>query len=440
MNSLVQSIPRHAGAATIAARVERAIAGGELEPGDRLPPVRELAESLAISPATAAAAYRTLRERGLVTANRRRGTVVVPTPPLRVRGAQHVPAGVQDLASGNPDPALLPPLAPALRRLDPSQLLYGVSAKLPALVECASAAFAADDVAGDIAVTSGALDGIERALQTHLRAGDRVAVEDPTWPRVTDLVHALGLQPEPVPVDERGLRADGLATALRRGARAVIATPRAQNPTGAAVDRARAREVQEVLTGHPGVLVVEDDYAAGVAGAPYVALHHRGGRFAVVRSLSKVFGPDLRVAVVAGDALTVSRLEGRQLVGPGWVSHLLQQTAALLWRSPRTPTLLARAERSYEERRTALVEALARHGIGALGRSGLGVWVPLAEETEVTRSLLERGFAVSPGERYRLRSGPGIRITTTTLAPRDAGRLAAAIHETLNARPAGFAA
>jgi hypothetical protein len=43
--------------------------------------------------------------------------------------------------------------------------------------------------------------------------------------------------------------------------------------------------------------------------------------------------------------------------------------------------------------------------------------------------LLERGWAVSPGERYRLNAPPGIRITTTALEPADATELAIALAE-----------
>jgi DNA-binding transcriptional MocR family regulator len=429
MFHLAHSIPRGAGAAVIAARIEAAIADGRLAPGERLPTVRELAAEVEISPATVAAAYRELRQRGLISANTRRGTVVSSQPPLRVRGASPLPAHARDLASGNPDPALLPPLGPALARLDPAHKLYGGPVKLARLVELAGADFAADGISGDIAVVGGALDGIERVLQTRLRPGDRVIVEDPTWPRIADLVRALGLQPERARVDQRGLVPDELDRALERGANAVIVTPRGQNPTGAALDAERGRILRELLARHPDAVVIEDDYVAAVAGAPYVPLHTAGGRWVVIRSLSKVLGPDLRVAPVAGDPLTISRVEGRQLLGAGWVSHLLQQTAAHLWESDATTALLARAERTYAERRQSLVAALASHGIAAAGQTGLGVWVPLAEEAATVQQLLERGWAVSPGERYRSRTPPGIRITTTDLAPDEAAVLAAAIAE-----------
>jgi DNA-binding transcriptional MocR family regulator len=145
------------------------------------------------------------------------------------------------------------------------------------------------------------------------------------------------------------------------------------------------------------------------------------------------------VAPMAGDTLTISQVEGRQLLGAGWVSHLLQQTAAHLWEDPATRDLLRRAERAYAERRAALVEALAGYGITAYGRTGLGIWVPLAEEAAAVQELLERGWAVSPGERYRFRTPPGIRITTTDLTPDEAAELAAAISDTVRSATATYA-
>jgi DNA-binding transcriptional MocR family regulator len=424
---LAHSIGAGAGAATIAAAVEAAVARGDLRPGDRLPPIRDLATDLRISAATVASAYRDLRTRGIVTGEGRRGTVVAGQPPLRVRPARRLPPGVRDLASGNPDPALLPDLGAALARIDAGHKLYGGPPNLERLVEQATAGYAADGIGGDIAVVSGALDGIERALLAQLRSGDRVAVEDPCWPRIQDLVRALGLRPQPVAVDGAGIDPDGLADALGAGARAVIATPRGQNPTGAAVDAERAARLRAVLADHPHVLAVEDDYLAGLAGAGYHPLHDGAGRWVVIRSVSKVFGPDLRVATVVGDPVTINRIQGRQLVGPGWVSHLLQQTVAELVSAAAETGLLAHAERTYADRRDALADALAERGIAADAGSGLGIWVPVDEETAVVQALLRQGWGVSPGERYRLRAGPGIRITTASLDVADAPALADAV-------------
>ena len=195
-----------------------------------------------MSPATVAAAYRTLRQRGLVSANRRRGTVVALQPPLRLQGGPPLPPNARDLASGNPDPTLLPPLGPALARLDPRHKLYGGPNKLAKLVELAEADFAADGIDGDVAIVGGALDGLERVLQTQLRPGDRVVVEDPSWPRIADLLLALGLEPEPAAVDQRGLVPD----ALERGAPTRRAggdrDPEGSEPDGCRAGRASGRD------------------------------------------------------------------------------------------------------------------------------------------------------------------------------------------------------
>src|SRR5438132_6698094 len=98
------------GANQIVESAERALAAGTLSPGEHLPTVRALAARLGISPATVAAAYRTLKQRGIISGSGRRGTIVSSTPPLVTRSAPPVPTNVRNLADGRPDPALLPPL------------------------------------------------------------------------------------------------------------------------------------------------------------------------------------------------------------------------------------------------------------------------------------------------------------------------------------------
>ena len=97
--------------------------------------------------------------------------------------------------------------------------------------------------------------------------------------------------------------------------------------------------------------------------------------------------------------------------------------------------LLKRAAEAYAHRREQLIAELAAHGIAATGRSGLAVWVPVADEVGTTSALLDRGWAVAPGERFRLASGPGIRIGIATLTAADASQLAADLSACLRVRP-----
>ncbi|MCC6847507.1 MAG: aminotransferase class I/II-fold pyridoxal phosphate-dependent enzyme [Deltaproteobacteria bacterium] len=424
-------------ASAIAHSIEAGIRDGRLPGGAAVPAVRALATRLAVSPSTVASAYRTLTGRGLLHPDGRRGTRVRHRPPLPTRATAPVPPHVRDLANGSPNPALLPSLRAALATIDPHPRSYGERTNLPELLRLATGQFDHDGIPADaLAVVGGALDGIERALQAHLRPGDRIAIEDPGYPGVIDLVAALGLVPEPVALDEAGMAPDALARALRHRVAACILTPRAQNPSGAALDAARAGELRRLLKKHPDVLVIEDDHAGPVAGTPAFTLCGADRtRWVVVRSVSKSLGPDLRLAVLSGDATTIARVEGRQIIGAGWVSHVLQRLVASLWADAATATLVRRAAATYTARRAELIAALARHGVVAHGRSGLNVWVPVPEEMAVVRSLSDAGYAVNAGERYRIASGPAIRITITALAADEVAPLAAALAASL--APAG---
>ncbi len=399
-------------AADLVALLERRIGSGVLAPGVRLQPVRALAAELGLAPNTVAAAYRILGDRGLVVGEGRRGTSVAARPPLALAAdIEALPEGAIDLASGNPDPAFLPSLAEALAAIDTGPVLYGhppVDAHLAGLLR---ADLTADGVPADhLAVVGGALDGLERVLAAHLRPGDRVAVEDPGYTSVIDLLHALGLRPVPVAVDPLGPRPDGLAAALERGVSAVVITPRAQNPTGAALDADRAGALCPILAAAPDVLLVIDDHAGPIAGQPY---HHLAGteRWATVRSVAKSLGPDLRLAAMVGDEQTMRRVAGRQLVGHGWVSHLLQRVVAAMLSAPGTPGLLAGASATYTRRRAVVVDTLAAAGIAVYGRSGMNVWVPVADEARVVAGMQRRGYAVRGGARFRIAAPPGVRLS-----------------------------
>ncbi|MFF5052534.1 aminotransferase class I/II-fold pyridoxal phosphate-dependent enzyme [Micromonospora sp. NPDC000663] len=435
-------------AVAISASIESGIRTDALPPGTTLPPVRALATELGVSPATVARAYQELRQRGLLATAGRHGTRVRPRPPVAARRSALRPPplpGARDLSLGEPDPRLLPPLGPHLAALAAdagAPVGYSHAGVLPELAEAARARLAADGVpTGELTVTGGALDGIERLLGAHLRPGDAVAVEDPGWANLLDLVAALGLRPIGVPLDDEGPLVAGVASALAAGARALVVTSRAQNPTGATVSAARAEELRALLADRPDLLLIEDDHAAELAGVPLHPLAGATRSWAFLRSVSKPYGPDLRLAVLVGDETTVARVAGRTRVGAGWVSTVLQRLVLALWRDPAVADLVRRAGESYDRRRERLLAALAEHGLTAHGRSGINVWLPVADETSAVTALRDAGWSVAPGALYRIAAPPAVRITISALTSTDLPVLAAALADATHpAPPPGFAA
>jgi DNA-binding transcriptional MocR family regulator len=151
-----------------------------------------------------------------------------------------------------------------------------------------------------------------------------------------------------------------------------------------------------------------------------------------VRSAAKAYGPDLRLALLAGDQRTVERVQGRLRLGPGWVSHLLQDLVVGLWRDKAATRLVRNAETIYTRNRTLLQAALSDRGVPSHGRSGLNVWVPVPDETVAITRLLGAGWAAAPGTRFRIGTPPGLRITVSSLGAAEIDALADAVAEAVH--------
>jgi DNA-binding transcriptional MocR family regulator len=181
----------------------------------------------------------------------------------------------------------------------------------------------------------------------------------------------------------------------------------------------------------PDLLLIEDDHQGPIAGVPGFSLCQGRRHWAVIRSMAKSLGPDLRVAFVAGDAETVARVAGRQALGPGWVSYMLQALVIELLGSSEVRALLEHASGTYARRRRALLSELHARGVAATGRSGFNVWVEVDDEAGVVSRLMQRGWAVAAGARYRLRGRSAVRITCAALPEILAPRLAADVADAL---------
>jgi DNA-binding transcriptional MocR family regulator len=271
------------------------------------------------------------------------------------------------------------------------------------------------------------MDAVDHITRAFLRWGDRVAVEQPAFPPLLDLLDAVGVQLIGVEVDERGLVPDRVREAVAQGARALFFQPRVQNPTGCSLDTERAEELAGILADASDLLVVEDDSAGPLAGAAAVSLGRwLPARTLHIRSFSKSCGPDLRLAAVSGPTALLQQITNLRFLGQGWSSRLLQSVLVDLLTADEPQRQIAAARAEYARRRTALADALRSHGVPVQAADGLNLWVPVADETAALLHLAGHGIGAAAGSAFWIDAEPSpfIRVTAG-LVREDAAGLAA---------------
>ncbi|WP_216897744.1 PLP-dependent aminotransferase family protein [Nocardia alni] len=413
--------------AGIAGAIARMISSGELRPGDRLPTVRELSAQLGVSPATVSHGWQALSQAGLVVSRGRSGTFVAepasaaphPAPARTARMVSSASAARLDLSLGTPDPGLLPELGPLLAHvaLNAEPTDYHQAPVVPELGRLLQADW--PTASGGLTVVDGAMDAVARGLRAVVRYGDRVIVENPTFPHFLDYLEAIGAQPVAVGMDERGILPEEFERALSLSPVAAIIQPRAQNPTGASMDSDRIAELADILRrSEIRCMVVEDDHSASIVPAEDVSI----GRWLPdqvlhVRSYSKSHGPDLRIAALSGPEEVIDRVVATRMLGPGWTPRILQRLLYELLRDETATRAVDNARIQYQIRRNAFTDALERSGVHVGRGEGLNVWVPVADERSTLVHLAANGIRVAPGGPFCVdpRHPQAVRVTISPL-------------------------
>lgn len=404
----------------IAMHVRALIRAGVIPHGARLPPVRDIAFALGISPATVSAAWGDLRRRSTVVGRGRNGIRVAEQPsvtqPTRFASAGRYGATVLDLSFAVPDLALLPPLEAALAHGAKAQGLnsYNRVQVQPELEEVLRGQWPYEPDA--MLAVNGGYSAVHMVLEALNLQGAVVAVEDPTPMRHLDILEHLGAIIVPVASDEHGPRADSLAEAMQKHPAAFLFQPRLNSVTGHELAPDRLRQLGDVLA-TVDTAIIEDDGLAHLSVTPPQSLGARfRDRTIHILSFAKPFGPDLRLAVLSANADLVAQLRAYRSFNSGWTSRILQSATAWLLRDQQTAEAVARAKQIYVERNKALCDALRAQGSTHRLGAGLSTWMNVTEESFAMITLAAHGIAVMPGSRMSLRSGHHIRVATGIIA------------------------
>ncbi len=401
---------------------------GQLNEGDSLPPVRELAEQLGVNRNTVSSAYQRLTKAGIAITKGRLGTSICQ---VTEAGEQEGVSNTTlfDLADGSPRREWLPNLSRVASQSEFNQYLYGEATILPEIYQYGKNWFAASCTSEfDVTLCNGAIDTLERLVSTHLIPGDKVVVEDPCYISSANALRLAGMHIIGAAVDEQGMTPQALKAGLKQGAKAVLITPRAHNPTGASISAARAKELKAILSDHPSVLIMEDDHFSLLAHTEHHSVVPQNTtHWAIFRSVSKGLGPDLRMAFVAADKESIKRISTRLAPGMSWVSRILQSFVYTCLTTQEFQQHLAMAKQHCAERRAVLLNALTEQGLEVnTSIDGLNVWLPTKKDSKTAANeFSQKGWLVRPSDSFSIdHRSQAIRISVQNLAPETAKQFA----------------
>jgi DNA-binding transcriptional MocR family regulator len=400
---------------SLVAAIASDVASGELPPGDSLPPHRELAQQLGLSPGTVAKAYAEARRRGLVEGSRREGTRVRYAGSLdrMLSRSQRI-----NFSSSYPNPAIGPDLASALlavRARKPALIAYppteghdrhrAVAASWLQMLGIAPSSLS-------MLPTAGAQHGLSVAIAALLDAGDTIAAGTLCYPGLMAAARLRGVQVAGVAHDDQGLDPDELDSLCRhREVRALYCTPSAANPTGHTMPLDRKEALAKVATKH-GLVVIEDEAHRPYlerSSPPIAAVLPQ--RTVLLVSVSKVLLGGVRVGFAVAHPDTAARLRLSLQADLLATSALDLDLVAALIESGDADRVIARRRAEVGRRKALAGRVLGEIAAPARERDGPFLWLrtPSSMTSEAVTELAEaRGVSVVPASAFAT-SGHGYR-------------------------------
>jgi 2-aminoadipate transaminase len=433
------------------------IRSGELARGERLPATRELAGLLGLNRTTVSAAYDALETDGLIAGQVGRGSFVTGDggPPAagvdwgtlleRGDGAPAGPSGgfgseVASFVMSRPSRDLFPladfraSCEAVLARPDLGSILQlgspsGYEPLRRHLMEEARRQSLARP-GDDLLITNGCQQALDLIGRVLLRPGDCVAIEDPAYTGLKNLLTGMGAQLVGIPVGPDGMEIAHLERVLERDRpRFVVVTSNFQNPTGATLSLPARRALLEAAH-RAGVPVVENDAYGelryqGEALPAIKQLDEQGGTV-LLRSFSKVSFPGLRVGWAIGPKPLIDRLRQSKESADLHTDQLSQAVLLDFAQSGRLDTHRVRVLLAGAERLAAALESCRRYLPAGTRwtqpQGGMNLWVRLPEPLDAGELLpraQKEGVAYLPGRYFAVsrQEAGALRLSFAGLEP-----------------------
>lgn len=401
----------------LARGIQHLVLDGRLPLGARLPSERSLAAASGLGRNTIKAAYDVLQDDGFI--NLRPGVLRVVTLPklASIPGVPLPPLSHPHLidfaAAALPAPAgsIHEAFTHALTALPAYLPTHGYTPLgLPVLRSAVAARYTARGLpttSDQIVITFGAQHAFSLIVRLVTSPGDRVLVDQPTYPHALDALRAASCRIVPVALTPDGWDVEGLAAAARQTLpRVAYLTPDFHNPTGLLMPDVVRGEVTRLLHETRTIIVVDETLAElsldVPASAPF-AVHDRHSSVVSIGSMSKAFWGGLRLGWVRASRDFVDLLgAARASVDLG--TPVLEQLAGA-WLLQDPVPLLEQRRKLLRDQRDVLVENLSLHLPEWTYRfpdGGMSLWVTLPQP--VAPALVAQasrfGLRLTAGERF----------------------------------------
>ena len=272
----------------------------------------------------------------------------------------------------------------------------------------------------DVLITTGSGQAIDLVNGLLLERGDTVILEEFTYGGALTKLKRLGVNIVGAPLDDEGLKIDGLAQIIedlgRNGIRPkyVYTIPTVQNPTGSILPRGR-REALLALTRKHGVPVFEDECYADLTweGAGPPSLYAMDPQRVIhIGSFSKTLAPSLRLGYAVAVPEVMSRLVACKREADSGTGALDQMVVAEYFSQNFTEHVGGLTQTLHDKLDT-MVEAVEREFGTAVEKvwkpkGGIFLWLKLPDRIDVTKLVApatRAGIVFNPGPEWSCNPG-----------------------------------
>ncbi|MFF7399808.1 PLP-dependent aminotransferase family protein [Achromobacter sp. NPDC008082] len=393
----------------IADFIEVAVAENQLQPGDRLPPQRGLAQRLGVDLTTVTRAYAEAGQRGLLDPRGALGTFIArpaaQSAPLIDLGMNMPPAplgcDLQALVQRG--------LAKVMDRHDVNVMMAYHLAGGSRDDRSAGAQWLAQAVGpvdpDRVLVCPGAQAALAALILALSQPGDSIIAEPLVYPGLLNAAQHLGRHVLAAEVDDDGMTPSGLERACREsGSRLVYLNPTLQNPTTHTMSARRRRDLARSASACGARIIEDDPYRLFLDDAPPPMASLAPASVFYIATLAKCLTPGLRTAFVLSPDQ-----DSRTRVMAAMRSFALMATPlmgalATQWIVSGTAQSVLHGVRAEAQARQRVARKLLPGPFGS-APVGIHLWQPLPSQwmaADLARVARDEGLSVASSDAFQV--------------------------------------